>query len=744
MNLQDVAYILRYVFLILIGLSAVSLTILAIREYRWGLKHALRPARGFFLLTVHGRHGVRIRDREERRGKSAGEGQDEYARLQDQLAREEALRSVQGEGQHYQQVLSGQNLDPNFESELFFQDFESESRQAYHQAGLRARNNEAALRIHRQNLREQEQAAKLSAQTLAIYPTTVIGRGRSCDIQIFAKKVQKRHATLYRYDGQWFIRPQSSRAQVLVNGEAIDGEVPLKNRDHLEFSGVEFDFIDEYQSASEAGLDYRGAELDDAYFLDAVRVSSRSPWLAFVLFNAFSLLGGLLLLYYLPDHFLGHYNVIAGMLLAYLVLVDLYYLILPKLLDYGDRILLLAASYVASVGVLIQARFSFFRNPYLMAQLETNDPNEIQDAVRILVNRFIVQMGAVILGLILLSVLAYVVKKTRFLESLTLFCFIVTPLFLIVTKILGRGMEENGANLWINIGPISLQLTEFAKISYAVVVASFFKNRPRLKTQFFFAGWAMAVFFLIMLLPDLGSAMILLPTTVIVFVVMTSEYVKGLLIVLASSFVAVMAYTIFPHVQARINGWTSLWVEVNARNAQIIYGLQGVARGGLLGRGYTNGHPWGIPLFNSDMVFAIVIEEFGLLVALAVVLCYTVVWLRSARGSALARDGFSSSLLLTLGSMIFIEAFVVIGGTTGLVPLTGATLPLIARGGSSILAKWIMFALIFGLLGRQEAGANRLMRRASKDLGRRHTQKRQGREVQPEDPFEADGWEAFE
>lgn len=661
MNLQDTAYILRYLFIILICSSAIQLIRLAIKEFKWGLNHALRPARGYFLIAYQeSREKSDIRDR-----MTKAMDKDSY--------------------------LINLNTDQ----------MDKINRANEHELRLRSD-------ISQYELSRGEHKTRTRMQTLALYPTTIIGRSRNCDIQIKSKKILKRHCTVYRYDGDWCIRPQSSFAKVKINGVEIDGETELRNKDQIDIAGIRFDFIDERSSAKQAGMDYSAAKIDDRYFKEAVKLSSKRPRLSFLFFNSFALITIALLTYFIPEDFGKHRMIVGLVLISTIVISDLYYIALNKILYYGDRILLLSVSYLSTIGLLIQCRFSFFRNPWFIGQKELGDSEALKDAVRIMVTRFYVQAGAVILGLVLILFLSIIVKKTRFLESLTIVCFIVTPLFLIATKVLGRGMEENGADLWINIGPISLQLTEFAKISYAIVLASFFKNRPRLKMQIFFALWAAMVFFLIMLLPDLGSAMILLPTTVIVFVIMTSEYFKGLLIVLASSLASVLAYALFPHVQARIAGWTSLWVEINPRNAQIIYGLQAVARGGLLGRGLTNGNPWGIPLFNSDMVFSILCEEFGLLVGLAIVVFYTIIWLRTGRGAALARDGFSATLILALGTMLFVEATVVIGGTTGLLPLTGATLPFIARGGSSILAKWIMIAMLLGLLGRQEAGANRL------------------------------------
>lgn len=209
------------------------------------------------------------------------------------------------------------------------------------------------------------------------------------------------------------------------------------------------------------------------------------------------------------------------------------------------------------------------------------------------------------------------------------------------------------------------------------------------------------VFLLIMLLPDLGSIMILLPVTLAVFLVMTSEFLTTLTILGGTSVLAVFAYTTFPHVRRRLAGWTTLWEEVNDSNRQIVYGLQAMARGGLLGRGLGNGSPEGIPVVASDMVFTIVCEEMGLLIGLCIVLFFIVIWLRGARTMPLVKDGFSSSMILAVCSLFFVEAAVVIAGCTGLIPLTGVTLPFISQGGSSLLAKMILIGILLGLMSRR-------------------------------------------
>ena len=207
---------------------------------------------------------------------------------------------------------------------------------------------------------------------------------------------------------------------------------------------------------------------------------------------------------------------------------------------------------------------------------------------------------------------------------------------------------------------------------------------------------------LMLWMPDLGSMMLLLPVTLLVFNVMTSEYIKTAIILSGGIGIFALAYRILPYVRSRIHGWLTLWTEVNAQNDQIIRGLQAMAQGGLFGLGLGRAEPRAIPLASSDMIFSFLCEELGLLSGIALVMAFVVIWLRAAYAVTRIRDGFSCGLILAVSSAFFVEAAVVIGGCSGLIPLTGATLPFISRGGSSMMAKWILAGILLGLGNRRE------------------------------------------
>jgi len=523
--------------------------------------------------------------------------------------------------------------------------------------------------------------------SLSLYHTTCIGTSSTCDIRMKSNLVARRHAIIYFFDGDWFVRAASAKKPVYVNGIEIHHPIPLENSDSIGIGEINLLFVNERETAIDAKLSYEDYSGTPEY---SSSKSKRRHLGAFLSVNAFTIISAVLLLRFIPSDQTKAEKIVALAFFVFFAVSNLYYFLLPLLLKNLDKILLLILTQLSVLGMLFQVRLELIGNTS-----STKSPDE-------LIGNLNSQGISLLLAYVLLPVVIIVVARTRLLERIGIICAVVTPLLLVATLVFGNGADSHGATLWIAIGGMSIQLTEFAKITYLIVLASFFKTRTSRRNQIVFAAWAAVVFLLIMMLPDLGSAMILLPTTILVYVVMTSEYLTTLLIFLSGSAVGTLAFALFPHVQRRILGWSTLWTEVNDNNRQIVYGLQAIARGGLFGRGLGNGSPGGIPLADSDMIFSIVCEELGLVTGLCIVILFIVIWLRAAKITVASHDGYSSSLALGIGTLAFVEAAIVISGTTGLVPLTGATLPMIARGGSSILTIIILFGILLGLSARRE------------------------------------------
>jgi len=277
------------------------------------------------------------------------------------------------------------------------------------------------------------------------------------------------------------------------------------------------------------------------------------------------------------------------------------------------------------------------------------------------------------------------------------------------------GQTINGARLWINVAGFSFQPAEVAKILLAIFFAGYLVNRRDALTlagnkmlglqlpRFADLGpivviWVVSVGVLV-LERDLGTSLLFFGLFVAMLYVATEKVswiVIGLLLVGVGVF---FAYSTFDYVAARFDVWlNALDSEIYNRDpggsGQLVRGLFGLAAGGLMGTGLGLGHPDLVPYANSDFIVASLGEELGLTGLLAILMLYLVLAERGLRAAIGVRDGFGKLLASGFAFVIAFQVFVVVGGVTRLIPLTGLTMPFMAAGGSSLVANWIIVAIL--------------------------------------------------
>jgi cell division protein FtsW (lipid II flippase) len=289
------------------------------------------------------------------------------------------------------------------------------------------------------------------------------------------------------------------------------------------------------------------------------------------------------------------------------------------------------------------------------------------------------------------------------------------------------GYEVNGARLWIDLGPVSIQPGEFLKIVLVVFIAAYLAETRTLLTSarmrigflsvpplpYFLPMLALfaVVMLIVVRLNDLGTALLFFGTFLTMLFVATgrrSYVLIGLILFLGGSFVA---YQLFGHVQARIDVWLDPFADPLGAGFQPVRAIYALGRGGVFGEGLgqgliTLGGSLTIPFVHTDFIFTAVAEELGLLGAFALLGFAAVVVFRGLRIAALARDDFSGLLAVGLTASLGLQALIIIGGNTKLVPLTGITLPFVSYGGSSILASFIMVGLLLSISHRSATGAD--------------------------------------
>jgi cell division protein FtsW (lipid II flippase) len=283
------------------------------------------------------------------------------------------------------------------------------------------------------------------------------------------------------------------------------------------------------------------------------------------------------------------------------------------------------------------------------------------------------------------------------------------------------GVEENGARLWIALGPVRFQPGEAIKIVLVVFIAGYLAEKRALLTGASLRiGFLkippvpyllpmIAIFVMVMLIVvimrDLGTALLFLGIFLTMLFVATgrrSYVLLGILLFIAGSFVA---YNLFGHVRTRVDNWIDPFVDPTDAGYQTVQALHAFGRGGLFGEGLGQGLPvidgrLPIPALETDFIFAAVGEELGLLGAFALLALALALVFRGLRVAMLARDDFSAMLAVGLTTSLGLQTLIIVAGNVKLIPLTGITFPFVSYGGSSLLASFVVVGLLLSVSHR--------------------------------------------
>ena len=298
------------------------------------------------------------------------------------------------------------------------------------------------------------------------------------------------------------------------------------------------------------------------------------------------------------------------------------------------------------------------------------------------------------------------------------------------------GYEVNGARLWIDLGPISVQPGEILKIVLVIFIAGYLAETRTLLTSarlrigpisvpplpYFLPMLALfaVVMLIVVRLNDLGTALLFFGTFLTMLFVATgrrSYVLIGLVLFVAGFYVA---YQLFGHVQLRVNVWLDPFADPLGAGFQPVRALYALGRGGIFGEGLgqglvTLGGSLTIPFVHTDFIFTAVAEELGLLGAFALLGLAAVLVFRGLRIAAMARDDFSGLLAVGLTASLGLQTLIIIGGNTKLIPLTGITLPFVSYGGSSVLASFIMIGLLLAVSHRSAIGADATVEQGARE-----------------------------
>lgn len=256
------------------------------------------------------------------------------------------------------------------------------------------------------------------------------------------------------------------------------------------------------------------------------------------------------------------------------------------------------------------------------------------------------------------------------------------------------GKEQYGAKNWIIIHGHSFQPSEFGKLFFVAYLAASLKNYKSFWNLIEPAVVSMLCLGFLVLQKDLGSALIFFAIAVTMLYIATSKLKYTLTCFVLFGAGSYMSYKIFSHVRERVLIWQNPWPYYDKKGYQIIQSMFSVASGGLFGSGLGQGHPEFVPVNYTDFIYSAICEEFGLLVGLAIIIFYFLLFYRGMRAAVYVEDKFSRLLAVGISATIAAQAIVIIGGVMNMIPLTGITLPLVSYGGSSMLITFLSLGIL--------------------------------------------------
>ncbi len=320
------------------------------------------------------------------------------------------------------------------------------------------------------------------------------------------------------------------------------------------------------------------------------------------------------------------------------------------------------------------------------------------------------QLGWTLVGIGLFVLTLAVVRDIRVLQRYRYTFGLIGFVLLVLPLVPGIGRNINGSRIWVAIGPVSFQPGEFAKIALAIFFAGYLMDRRELLgTATFRVGpfnvphpryfgpvllaWGLSLVVMIFQ-KDLGSALLFF----VLFVVMlwaatgrASYLVAGGVLFGAGAFAS---WGAFSHVQTRVSVWLDPWADPSGKGYQIIQSAYALAWGGTTGTGIGLGISGRIPYQETDFIFAIIGEELGLLGATVVLCTFLLLAGSGLRVARVAGETFEGLLAIGLTTLLAVQAFIIVAGVTRLLPLTGVTLPFVSYGGSSLVANYVLLALL--------------------------------------------------
>ena len=481
----------------------------------------------------------------------------------------------------------------------------------------------------------------------------IIGRAPSSDVRVFAPGVSRVHAVISRDDqGKWKIYDVFSRGGVWVNDRRTDYDgFPLHNGDTINLAGTKITFIE--------------PEDDKLRRIEQTRTTaggSVSPLLTLIWLLLFQL----------------------SLLMQHLLSTEPEY-IRPILISFSCIIVLEWLCYLAIRLVNLSGfeteTLAFYLTTLGLSVAISSTPDDLyKHSLLILVSVF----SFLILGWWLRNL-----KRTSALRI---------PFALLSMALLGlnilSGTTISGATNWLSIGGYSFQPSEFVKVAYVYVGASTLDKLYMKKNLYVYVAFSAVCVLALALMGDFGSALVFFISYLIISFMRSGSLATVVLSVSGAVMAGLMAITVKPYIAARFSSWGHAWEDIYDSGYQQVRTMSAAAAGGLFGKGAGRGWLKSIVAANTDMVFGIISEELGMIIAFCSVLAVIAIALFAIRSAKHSRSTYYAIGACATVTILLSQLSLNVFGSMDMLPFTGVTFPFISRGGSSLISCWMLMSFI--------------------------------------------------
>ncbi len=487
---------------------------------------------------------------------------------------------------------------------------------------------------------------------------TLLGRSKTCDVVMDYPTVSRSHAVLTRYDdGSWSVSDVGSKGGIQVNGEDTKMAV-VYDGDTISLGGVPFVFepITGKQEYIQSTVRTRaGREI--------------KPALTMFFLTVFQILVALQLM-------LGAEQPLQpAMAFSGLMIMEWVLFLFTRILRRTGFEMEMIAFFLTTMG---------------LAVIASDSPGEL--------NKQMICIGA---GLVVFLLLCWALRDLERAKRLRYAAAAGSLLLLAVN--LAFGVELGGAKNWIFIGGVSFQPSELAKVCFLLVGASTLQRIMTKRNMFLFIAYSAMICGCLVLMNDFGTALIFFTAFLIIAYMRSGSFATIALILTGVGMGGVMAIRFRPHMLSRFSAWGHVWENALTSGYQQTRAMMCIASGGLFGLGAGNGWLKYVAASDTDLVFAFVAEEWGLIMALTIVLAIAVFGVFVVRSASVGRSSFYTIGACAAGGILLVQTVLNVFGTVDLLPLTGVTLPFVSNGGSSMIACWGLLAFLKAADTRQNA-----------------------------------------